>query len=99
MPCLDAAATVDDAGNVTIFAVNRGSADLCLAADLRAFGALRHEEHFLLHHEDPKAANTCAAPDTVAPRPGPGDALEAGRLEVLLPAMSWNVLRLAHVRG
>lgn len=99
VPCLDAAATVDGAGNVTIFAVNRGSADLCLAADLRAFGALRHEEHILLHHDDPKAVNTCAAPDTVAPRPGPGGALEAGRLEVLLPAMSWNVLRLAHVRG
>ena len=92
---VDAAATLADDGGLTIFAVNRGMEDdVRLAADLRAFGALRVAEHSVLHHDDVKAVNTEAAPDTVKPSAGDPGTLDGGKLEITLPALSWNVIRL-----
>jgi len=95
VPVIDAAAILGQDGAVTIFALNRDlQEDVALACDLRAFGALRVAEHIVLHHDDVKAVNTEAAPDTVVPRQGTGGAMEGGRLAVTLPALSWNVIRL-----
>ena len=49
----------------------------------------------MLHHADPKAVNTEAAPDTVVPQAGDPGTLDGGRLTIALPAMSWNMIRLA----
>ncbi|NLI22007.1 MAG: alpha-N-arabinofuranosidase [Clostridiales bacterium] len=96
VPLLDAAATLDDDGSVTLFAVNRDLAeDIALTVDLRAFGTLRVVEHSVLHHDDVKAVNTEAAPDTVAPAAGDPGVMENGRLTVRMPSLSWNVIRLA----
>ena len=91
VPDMDAAAVMDDAGNVTIFAVNRDLTEpMVLDLDLRSFGDLRPAMHSVLHHDDMKAENTESAPDVVKPVilpcPKPGEPL-------VLPAASWNVIR------
>lgn len=95
VPLLDAAATMDDAGGVTIFAINRSmDSEMALTCDLRDFGPLRLAEHIVLHHDDVKAVNTEAQPNCVAPQLGCGGKLDGGRLSVTLKPLSWNVLRL-----
>ena len=95
VPLVDAAASLGEDGSLTIFAVNRSlTEDVELAADLRAFGSLRVLEHSVLHHDDVKAVNTEAAPDTVAPADGDKGIMDGGKLAIVLPALSWNVIRL-----
>ncbi|MBQ9263425.1 MAG: alpha-N-arabinofuranosidase [Clostridia bacterium] len=92
VPFVDAAATMDADGSVTIFAVNRDLIDGAeLACDLRSFGDFKQVTHTVLHHDDMKAVNTEAAPDAVKPVDVPID-LKDGM--VILPAASWNVIRL-----
>lgn len=91
VPMMDAAATLDEEGNVTIFAVNRDLEEDCLLnCDLRSFGTFCEATHTVLHHDDVKAVNTEYAPETVkpmaAPAPKQGEA-------ILLPKASWNVIR------
>ena len=84
-----------DDGSITIFAVNRSlDTPADLSCDLRAFGPLQSAVHTVLHHDDMKAVNTEEAPYTVAPSDIPCSAPEDGRLNTVLPAASWNVIRL-----
>ena len=99
VPYLDASATLNDDGCVTVFAVNRDpEEDLELSADLRDFGGLRVKEHIVLHHDDVKAVNTEENPDNVTPMYGDPGQMDGGRLTVSLPALSWNVIRLEPVK-
>ena len=92
VPVVDAAAVMDDDGNVTIFAVNRDlKEDVELTCDLRSFGSFRQINHSVLHHDDVKATNTEDHPDTVLPYEIPAK-LDGNPL--VLPAASWNVIRL-----
>lgn len=92
VPVVDAAAVMDDDGNVTIFAVNRDlKEDVELTCDLRSFGSFRQINHSVLHHDDVKATNTEDHPDTVLPHEIPAK-LDGNPL--VLPAASWNVIRL-----
>ena len=96
VPLIDAAATMDDDGCVTVFCVNRDLAeDFCLEIDLRAFGVLTLREHILLHSDDVKAVNTESDPENVFPSAGPGGTVEGGRARIRIPALSWNVLRFS----
>ncbi len=91
VPYIDAAATMDDDGGVTVFCVNRHmTEDFALNLDLRSFGNVTLVEHIVMHHDDVKAVNTAEAPYTVAPTTVP---VEAG--PATIPALSWNVLRFA----
>ena len=95
VPLMDAAATLGDDGGLTIFAVNRDmSDDIVLQCDLRAFGDMKPVEHIVLHHDDVKAVNTEADPDEVAPVKARNPRMDGGRMNVKLPALSWNVIRL-----
>lgn len=95
VPLVDATATMADDGSVTIFAVNRDlKEDIALEADLRAFGELKVLEHIVLHHDDVKAVNTEENPDNVTPHDGKAWQLDGGHLNVVLPSLSWNVIRL-----
>ena len=95
VPYVDAAAVLGDDGSITIFAVNRSlDKPAELSCDLRAFGPLRSAVHTILHHDDMKAVNTEEAPYTVAPSDIPCSAPDGGRLDAVLPAASWNVIRL-----
>lgn len=95
VPLVDAAATMDEEGNVTIFAVNRCMDEaVAFSCDLRDFGDLTVEEHIELHHDDVLAVNTEERPNEVAPVAGGKGTLCGGRLELPLRALSWNVIRL-----
>ena len=92
VPMMDAAAVMNDGGEVTLFAVNRDlKEDMELKIDLRAFGTFTKAVHSVLHHDDVKAVNTEACPDQVKPREMNADLREN---TVVLPAASWNVIRL-----
>ena len=79
---------------MTVFCVNRDTTeDFALDIDLRSFGDLRLEEHIMLHHDDVKAVNTEENPNNVAPCAGPGGKIDAGKAQVKVPALSWNVIR------
>lgn len=92
----DAVATWDEeSGALTLFLANRDAAQtLQLDADLASFGELELLEALTLHHEDPYAANTKDAPDTVAPQANDTVRLEDGVLRGELPAISWSIVRL-----
>ncbi len=99
VPLVDATATMDEAGNVTIFAVNRCmDEDVQFTCDLRDFGEMTVAEHIELHHDDVLAVNTEERPNEVAPRAGDKGTLTGGRLEIPLRALSWNVIRLKRVQ-
>ena len=97
VPYVETAATLDESGDLTIFATNRNLTEpLLLEADLRAFDQLRIEEHIVLHHDDVKAINTEMNPDTVKPYSVHDGCIDNGHLSIQLPALSWNVIRLRH---
>jgi alpha-N-arabinofuranosidase len=92
---VDAVATHDAAsGEVVVFAVNRDQASAAtLRLDLRGFDRpLRVVEAWTLTDDDLTATNTQDAPDRVVPRPLP---VPDGA--VVLPPVSWSVLRLVPV--
>lgn len=93
VPLLDAVATHSGEGT-TVFAVNR-SADgpLELEIDARALGGgTRVVEATTLTDPDVYARNTAGEPDRIVPRPNID--VEHDPLRVLLPPVSWNVIRL-----
>ena len=99
VPTIDTAATLSDDGTVTVFCVNRDLSEPCLLdLDLRSFGDLRMTDHIVLHHDDVKAINTEENPFNVAPATLPLTELDAGRAEIPIPPLSWNVLRFSGVR-
>ncbi|MDI9504595.1 MAG: alpha-N-arabinofuranosidase [Clostridiales bacterium] len=95
VPVVDAHATMDEAGELTIFAVNRDmKEDAELTVNLGGFEGLSKVQHILLHHDDVKAINTEENPDNVSPVEVPAGTLVDGKLKVKLPAISWNVIRM-----
>ncbi|HET6626092.1 MAG TPA: alpha-N-arabinofuranosidase [Nocardioidaceae bacterium] len=96
VPLVDATATHDPAtGDLTVLAVNRSTTEpVTLEADLRAFGGYRLEHATALAERDVRAHNTVHAPDAVVPRDNNSARLQDGRLSVVLPPVSWNVVRL-----
>ena len=99
VPLVDAAAVLGDDGSLTIFAVNRSmDADITLECDLRAFGKMKVEEHIVLHHDDVKAVNTEENPNEVAPKKARAGKEADGGAAIKLPALSWDVIRLAVVK-
>jgi alpha-N-arabinofuranosidase len=95
-PVLDAVAVrADESQEVTVFAVNRDQHEaLPVHLDLRGFPGLRVAEHTALADADPEAVNTAADPDRVAPRQAGTVPVVDGSLELALPPLSWNMLRL-----
>jgi alpha-N-arabinofuranosidase len=96
VPLVDAAATLSDDGGITIFALNRDmSEDITLNCALRAFGEMKAVEHIVMHHDDVKAVNTEENPDEVKPGKARNPKMDLGRMNVKMPALSWNVIRLS----
>ncbi|MEV8351019.1 alpha-N-arabinofuranosidase [Streptomyces niveus] len=93
---LHATAVRGDDGSVTVFAVNRSTAEpLPLEVSLRGTGVREVVEHSALHDADPDARNTLADPERVAPRAQLGTELSGDRLRTTLAPLSWNMIRLA----
>ncbi|AVT28962.1 alpha-L-arabinofuranosidase [Plantactinospora sp. BC1] len=96
VPTVTATAVRDDeSGAVTLFAVNRDQREpLALDVDLRACAGLVAGEHVVLTDSDPEATNSAEAPERVRPSRLADLKVEGGRLSVVLPALSWNMIRL-----
>jgi alpha-N-arabinofuranosidase len=96
IPYLESIATFNrEAGEVTLFAVNRNAAEeLVIEGKLAGFDGYRVREHIVLAHADPKAANTKENPANVTPRSISTTSMEKGALRAVLPRLSWNVVRL-----
>lgn len=100
VPYLDSVAVHNKEKNeLTIFAVNRNlNEHLELQADLYGYSDYRFVEHICMSNADLKAVNS-AQEEAVKPITLTGGKFEAApggqKLEVNLPAASWNVLRLA----
>jgi alpha-N-arabinofuranosidase len=96
VPLLEATATYDEeAGEVVLLAVNRSTTDdLRLSADVRGFPGLRVAGATTLTATDRSTTNSAAHPGAVHPTDNPRARLEDGRLDVVLPPVSWNVVRL-----
>ena len=101
VPYLSAVSVYDEEQEtLTVFAINRSvEQDMQTTVDMRSFADYRMEEHIIYHSDDPKAHNSFDQPELVVPRSDSGkDSLRDGVLETVLPAMSWNVLRLKKSR-
>jgi len=96
IPLVDAAAVLGDDGFLNIFVMNRASDNAVeLSCDLRAFGNIRFKEQIILHHDNVKAVNSEAEPNDVIPVVQLDHGSENGNFFILLPALSWNVLRFS----
>jgi alpha-N-arabinofuranosidase len=94
VPLLHAVATHSSSEGTTLFAVNRSTdGPLSLEIDARALGGVRIVEATTLTDPDVYARNTADDPTRITPRPNPD--VERDPLRVLLPPVSWNVIRLA----
>ncbi|WP_206831287.1 alpha-N-arabinofuranosidase [Alicyclobacillus fructus] len=96
VPYLEAVPVWNEAaGEVVLLAVNRAAEPLVLDVDLRGFPNAQSQEHIVLTHPDMKAVNTKDRPSEVVPQKRAVGTVDAGRLAVELPALSWNVIRLS----
>jgi alpha-N-arabinofuranosidase len=96
VPLLDAVAVAGDDGGVTVFAVNRDrTTPLALDVDVRSLPSLSSASHVAIADDDPDAINTLSEPDRVVPRALDDPKLDGGRLQAVLPPLSWNMLRLS----
>ena len=96
VPQADAVAVLSDAGDeLTVFAVNRDQREpLPALIDVRSLPALRVAHHTYVGDDEPSAANTQGTPDRILPRAGAEIPVHDGMLEIALPALSWNMLRI-----
>jgi alpha-N-arabinofuranosidase len=99
VPLVDAVAVLPDEGggadSVVLLAVNRDeSDDMVLDVDLRALPGVSHGQHLALWDADPAAVNSKAEPDRVRPRPRDDVKVVDGHVEIVLPPLSWNIVRL-----
>ncbi|MFI5937002.1 alpha-N-arabinofuranosidase [Actinoplanes sp. NPDC051494] len=96
VPALDAVAVQQPDGGIVLFAVNRSQdTPLSLDIDLRALPALSTASHTAVFDPDPDAVNTAADPERVVPTSLDDPKLDGGRLQAVLPPLSWNMLRLS----
>lgn len=95
VPLLEATATLDEErGELVVLAVNRSTSEqVHLDATVRAFPGAVVRDATVLAEDDPTACNTEQQPDRVRPRPLQA-AVDDGRLQAVLPPVSWAVIRL-----
>ncbi|MCU1529806.1 MAG: alpha-L-arabinofuranosidase, partial [Frondihabitans sp.] len=97
VPAVDAVATHEpESGDVAVFAINRSLTEsITIDLDTRAFGATRLVEVTQLSNPDPYLKVTVDTADSVAPVANADTSWEGSVLSVVLPPLSWNVVRLA----
>jgi alpha-N-arabinofuranosidase len=101
VPKADAVAVLSGADDelagdeLTVFAVNRDQREpLPAVIDVRSLPALRVAHHTYLGDDEPSAANTQDAPDRVVPRTGSVLPVDGGMVRMVLPPLSWNMIRI-----
>lgn len=96
VPVLDAVSTHDaESGSVVVFAVNRSlTQDVALDVDLRGFPGLRVVEAQTLSNPDHQWSATADDATSVLPGPNPTATIDDGHARMVLPPVSWSMLRL-----
>jgi alpha-L-arabinofuranosidase len=96
VPAADAVAVLSETGDeLTVFAVNRDAREpLPAVIDVRSLPGLRVAHHTYLGDDDPSAANTKDAPDRIVPRSGADVPVDGGLVRMVLPPLSWNMIRI-----
>jgi len=96
VPLLDTIAVEnEESRELTIFAVNKDLEDDTLTTlSLREYSNYEPIEHIVMQNENGKAFNTIDKPDVVMPTNKTLPKMENGKLEIVFPKLSWNVLRL-----
>jgi len=84
----------EEAGEVTIFALNRGTEEMLLSCRLSDFGRLMPIGHTVLSGYDLTAANTLDTPNLVEPHEVAPPVADGNSFDVKLDALSWNVIRV-----
>jgi alpha-N-arabinofuranosidase len=98
-PFVDAVATHDISGALSIYAVNRAQDGPSLfEVDLSPFGAEFDVEALTLHDDDPSAANTAEDPTRVGLKPNSTARIGGGQLSLELPPVSWTQILLRPTR-
>jgi alpha-N-arabinofuranosidase len=96
VPVLDSAIVQADNGEVVLFAVNRDQGSpLALDVDLRSLTGLTTAEHTVVADADPDAINTRDEPERVVPHRLEDPKLDGGRLQAVLPPLSWSMIRIS----
>jgi alpha-N-arabinofuranosidase len=97
VPAVHATAVIrEDDGEVTVFAVNRDrTAPVELFVEFRGLRPTAVLEHRAIADPDEDACNTVEQPDRVTPTPLRGVTMAEGSARVVLPPMSWNIVRFA----
>jgi alpha-L-arabinofuranosidase len=97
VPVLHATAVIDDKNEeVTVFAVNRDrGAPLDLVTEFRGLRPAKVLDHRVLADPDEDARNTAGHPHRVTPMSLNGTRITDGSARVVLPPMSWNMIRFA----
>ncbi|MFI6070343.1 alpha-N-arabinofuranosidase [Actinoplanes sp. NPDC051343] len=99
VPLLDAVAVLDDDEGLAVFAVNRDlHEEMAVDVDVRSLPHLTTGEHVVVTDDDPDAVNDREHPDRVVPRRHADPKPDGGRLQVVLPPLSWNMIRLTAER-
>jgi len=95
VPVLDTIAVENEENNeLTIFAVVKDKEDILTSFSLREYEGYKPIEHIVLQNDDGKAVNSIKQPNRVVPVNKPLPEMDSGALEVLMPKLSWNVVRL-----
>jgi alpha-L-arabinofuranosidase len=68
---------------------------MSLDVDLRSTPSLTTATHVAIADDDPDAVNTLQQPDRVQPRRLDDPKLDGGRIQAVLPPLSWNMIRLS----
>jgi alpha-N-arabinofuranosidase len=97
VPLLQSAVVLNrETNEISIFVLNCDqNEEVEMDLDFRSFGSVAPLEHVVLDGSDPAAANSFEEPERVKPRNVAIDGQEVMRLNVVLPKLSWNMLRLA----
>jgi alpha-N-arabinofuranosidase len=97
VPAVDAVATYDDEHETTaVFLVNRAVRQQAqVVIDARALAPPRVVECVTLTAPDVRVVNDATAPDRVRLQDNSQAAVDGGRVSVVLPPVSWTMLRLA----
>jgi alpha-N-arabinofuranosidase len=96
VPKADAVAVLSDSSDeLTVFTVNRDQHEpLPVTIDVRSLPELRLAHHIYIGDDEPSAVNTQEAPDRIAPRAAADIPVDGGVLRMVLPPLSWNMLRI-----
>ncbi|MFC0680612.1 alpha-N-arabinofuranosidase [Lysobacter korlensis] len=90
---VDAAATLDATGGISLFLVNRSEHPVTVAIQCGGDGMTEILEATGIWDDDPTASNTLEAPERVGPQVNPTVRIESGALHAVLPPISWTAVR------